>query len=114
MRSVNKLFVVWMVVVILVFGGLSFLGFIYKDKVSKYKDYEETLVTESKKYLKDTSSYPKENEEVKISINKLVKLKYLDKEDIIDECKGYIKVFRKKTFEYEPHITCKYYKSRIN
>lgn len=106
------LFIIWFIVVVIIFGLLSALGFIYKGKVDSYNKYEEKLVCASKIYIKDNNLVPKEGKTVKVSIDDLIEAKLIKKKDTIKECKGYIEVERRKLINYYPKLKCKYYKSK--
>ena len=111
MRKYNVVFTVWLIICVIIFGLLCALGFIYKNKVAKYKEYEETLVTLTKDYLKEHSKYPSKNNEISVSVNKLIKYGYITKDNIVSECSGKVIVKHNKQMEYIPQIKCKYYKS---
>ena len=112
MASFNKLFYVWIFVVIIIFGGLITWGFVYKNKVQKYKDYELVLVETAKIYVAKNSIYPEENESIKININKLKKSEKLSKKVVINDCSGYVKVSKKSNFKYKTFLACKNYKTK--
>jgi len=111
MKSFNRLFIVWFVVVTLVFIGLIVLGFVFKQRLSEYKDYEDKLVIATKKYVKDNNKYPTVNTPVKVSIDKLIQKGYIKEKDAIDSCNGKVVVTKEKSFIYTPQIKCKNYKS---
>ena len=109
----NKaLFIVWCVFVVIIFGLLSTLGFIYKNKLKTYHEYEDKLIVASKKYIKDNDIFLKDGTSKKISINKLEKSKLITKKDIVKECSGYVLVKKDKLLDYKPVLKCKYYKSK--
>lgn len=112
MASFNKLFYVWIVVVIAIFGGLITLGYVYKNRVQKYKDYENVLVESAKIYVAENSLYPEEKQSIKISVKKLKKVSNLSKKDIIDDCGGYVKVTKKTNFSYKAILKCENYKTK--
>ena len=114
MKRYNVLFTVWMIIVVIIFALLCTLGFIYKNKVSKYKEYENTLVTATKEYLKENNSYPSDGKSVKVAIDKLIKSKKISKKKVIKECSGSIEVYHGKQMKYTPNIKCTYYKSKTN
>ena len=107
----NVVFTIWIIIVVIIFGLLCTLGFIYKNKVEKYKEYEETLVSLTQTYLKDENKFPDKNKDIDVTINTLIKKGYIDKNNIVSECSGSILVKHKKQMEYIPKIKCKYYKS---
>lgn len=113
MKSFNRLFVVWIVFVVLIMGGLITLGYIYKNKLSSYHKYEEKLIVSAKKYVNDNNISLKKNEKKVINISNLIKDKYLSKKDIIKECTGNVTIFLEKNIiKYDPYIKCKYYKTK--
>ena len=111
MKSFNKLFIVWIVVVILIFGGLITIGFLYKSKIRKYQDYEDVLIKKTETYISDKNLYPKDNDSIKVDVNELIDNGYLTKKEIIKDCTGNITVTKKKNITYKPSIKCKNYRS---
>lgn len=112
MASFNKLFYVWIFVVVLIFGGLITLGFVYKNKVQKYKDYESVLVETAKSYVAEKGKYPEEKQTIKISVNVLKKYIESSKKYVIDDCSGYVKVTKKSNFKYKAVLSCKNYNTK--
>lgn len=108
MKRFNMLFTAWCIIVVMIMTGLIVLGFAFKKNLKEYKLYEKRIVSATEEYIKDNDISVKKNEELKISINKLKKHKYLSKKDIIKSCSGGAIV--KKTGVI-PNIKCKYYKS---
>lgn len=96
----------------MIFGGLVTLGFVYKSKVQKYKDYENVLVESAKIYVAENSLYPQDKKSVKISVNKLIKSSNIPKKEIIKECDGYVRITKKTNFEYKAILKCKNYKTK--
>ena len=113
MKRYNMLFAVWVVIVVIIFAFLLVLGYMYKNKVKTYKDYEVLLVQKTKKYLDETSKYSNKNS-FNITIDELVENKYLDKDDALSACDGYVKVSKKESAKYKAILSCKYYKTKVN
>lgn len=114
MKSFNRLFVVWFVVVTLIFAGLIYLGFTYKSKIKTYEKFEDVLISGAESYINNNGVYPEKNETLKINIKDIIKSGVINKRDIVDGCTGNIIVSMKKNLTYKPDIKCKYYKSSKN
>lgn len=111
MKSFNRLFIVWTIVVILIFGALITFGFIYKNKIKKYHNYEDLLIEKAYKYVSVKNIHMENVDSLKINIEDLKNANLLLKKEIIDTCSGYVLVTNKSSIKYEPHIKCKYYKT---
>ena len=112
MKRYNVLFTFWVIIVVIIFSFLILLGYMYKNKVKTYKDYEVLLVEKTKKYLDETDKYAGKNS-IEITIDELIDAKYLDKDDVVKPCEGYVKVNKKASSKYQAIISCKYYKTKV-
>lgn len=109
----NKiLLIIWFILLIIIFGLLSMLGFMHKKDVENYKKYEEKLVEATKIYARDKKSYPTKGSKLEVEIEDLIKEKYINKKDIVKGCKGSITIKYDNFIDYIPNIKCKYYKSK--
>lgn len=108
----NKvLLIIWVILLIGIFTLLTYIGFIHKKDVKKYKDYEEVLITASRSYTSSKNMYPKKGSKIIIKIEDLINEGFVDKKDIVDGCSGSIIVKYDSYIDYFPNIKCKYYKS---
>lgn len=113
MKSFNRLFIVWVIFVFLIMGGLITLGYIYKNKLNNYHKYEDKIVFSAKKYVTDNNISLKKAEKKVINIDELIKNGYIKKKDIIKECNGNVTIYLEKNIvKYKPFIKCKYYKTK--
>ena len=92
MKTFNRVFVLWCFMAVLIFGGLITLGYIYKSKVKSYEKYETKLEIAAKKYIELNNIHLNDKNELEININKIIKSKLIDDDDIIDGCKGKVVV----------------------
>lgn len=111
MKNFNKLFIVWCFIAFLIFGGLCTLGFIYKNNIEKYHDYEKVLISATEEYVLKEGKVEKNNDYFDVKINTLVKGKYISKDDIVKSCFGVVRVENNSQIKYKPRIKCKNYKS---
>ena len=109
----NKvLLILWFILLIIIFGLLSVLGFMHKKDVESYKKYEDKLIEATKIYAHDNNSYPNKGSKIEIKVEDLIKGKYIKKKDIVKGCKGSIIIKYDNFIDYIPNIKCKYYKSK--
>ena len=114
MDKIKKMYFVWGILVILIFGILTVFGFIYKNKTSVYKELENKLVEAEKKYVDAKFLYPQGNENLKVTSEILIKNEFMDELKINDEvCDGYATIKRKGTvFEYKGYVKCNNYTTK--
>ncbi len=108
MKKMKVLTVVWGLILIAIFGLLTFLGVQYKEKTKLYKELENALVKSAEKY-KDVAEYQLDkNETYKIDVKDLdVKLEVKE-----DKCKGYVLVKNEGVFTFKTYIKCNKYTTR--
>lgn len=110
MRS-NAWFVVWGVLVLVLIGLLTTLGFMLKKHNSNYLDLENKLVASAENYVSNISFANRE--ELKITKEELLENNYIDnlkyKDDI---CDGYVLINFQEKITYKAYILCKNYKTR--
>ena len=105
---------VWGSILILLVGGLTAIGFVYKNKIKKYEELENKLEEKIKTYVDEKFIYPEEGKNLKITYEELKDNNYIDNLNINDEeCDGYgIVLNDKSTFKYQVYIKCNGYKTK--
>jgi len=109
MKSFNRMFIIWIIIVIMIFGGLITFGFFYKSKIKKYQKFEDVIVSKTEEYTKKENIYPEKNQSIKINIKDLVSANVLKRKDVLKTCDGYVTVSRNQHIKYKPYLKCKYY-----
>lgn len=112
--KLKKIGIIWGIIVVLIFGTLTFMGFTYKAKTKDYKELENKLVEAEKKYVDANFLYPEDKSELKTSAQELIDNNYLDslKKDDSD-CTGYVIVKQNNTvYEYKAYIKCDKYMTK--
>ena len=107
----KKISIVWGICVVLIFGGLTVLGILYKD-IRPYDDLKKEMERVAKEYIdlkKDFSL--KDDESLKISLNELKDIDEKANLQIkIDECDGNVKITKGIFgFKYKTTLECKNY-----
>lgn len=112
MKRLKIVSVVWGILVVLLFSGLTTIGFIYKKKTAKYKKLEDRLVEVTKKYTATDFNFPKNGDEIIITYKELEE-RGLIKELKVDKqkCDGYVKLTFNGVTEYKGFIKCEKYKT---
>lgn len=114
MDKMQKLGIIWGIVVVLLVVLLTVFGFVYKNKTSVYKELEDKIVEAGKKYVDAHFLYPESHKEAKILVEDMISEGYMDElktEDV--SCKGYLIVSHKTTvFDYKGYVSCGDYKTK--
>lgn len=112
MKTFNKLFVLWCVVATMGFAGLCTIGFMFKNNIKKYHEYESVLVDATKAYVLNEGAIDFDANYIDISISTLEKKGYLKKSDMLKSCTGKVRIENNKQIKYTPLIKCNNYKSK--
>ena len=111
MKKTKVLFAIWAIIVLIIIGLLTALGFILEDKYGKYKEIENKLVDSATEYAH--SEILLEEGEFIVTTEELIELGYLDSLDVNDDiCSGYVVITNDGTYKYDPYITCQAYTTR--
>lgn len=110
MKKIKIAYIIWAILVIIIFGLLTMLGFMYKKKVEPYKELEFNLKEIAEKYVELEFLYPENGEEVIIKSEDLIK-KDLMKELTYkkDTCSGYVELTYNGVYNYKSFIKCDNY-----
>lgn len=110
MRS-NVWFVVWGLLVLVLIGLLTTLGFMLKKHNSNYIDLEYKLVASAEDYVSNISFTNREV--LKITKEELLENNFIDNlEYKNDVCDGYVLVNFQEKITYKAYILCNNYKTR--
>lgn len=113
MKKTYILFVIWGVLVVIVVGLLTYLGFNLKSKFKDYEKLEEKLLDSAKKYVDTNFLYPEGKQTLKVTSTELIEKDFLDelrfKNDV---CTGYVKVYNDNVYKYDVFIKCNNYTTK--
>ena len=113
MKELRKLSIVWGLMLITIFGVLTFFAMKWKQKNEPYFKLEESLVSAAKLYYESAHSYPLQGQEVKINYEELKNNNMIESLSINDqECDGYVIVKNKGVIEYNGYIKCSDYTTK--
>ena len=114
LKKMRMISYIWGTVLFLLVGGLTTIGFVYKNKITKYEELENKLADNMKNYVDEKFIYPEEGKNIKITYQELKSNDAIDNLNIDDEeCDGYgIVLHDGSIFKYETYIKCKEYKTK--
>ncbi len=105
MKKTKVLFAIWGILVVIIVGLLTALGFILDDRYETYKVLEDKLEASAKDYVQDNNAFLDE-EEIVVDAQELIMLEYLDELVVNnDSCEGYV-VINRSNSTYDAYITC--------
>lgn len=107
----SKMFIIWSIIVIVIIGLLTTLGFMLKKVQNKYGDIEKKLVNSTSGYVEYKFLYNTvdKNGSLKITTKELIDNEFLNEEDLVkddDKCTGYVVVTKKDVYNYKSFIKC--------
>ena len=106
MKKTKILFAIWAIIVLIIIGLLTALGFILKNRYEKYHDLEEKLIQVANEYAYD-HLFLEEGEQKYVDAQELVDAKYLDTLEVDDDvCTGYVVIDRENVYLIEAYISC--------
>lgn len=112
MKKFNVLFVVWIIILLVIFSLLSYIGFMYKEKVSHYKKFEALMLDAAKVYAYNNSYLPVSNSTIKITLDELIESGSIKKNKNNKECTGYVEVSNYGEYSFDAFVKCGYYKTK--
>ena len=113
MKKTKILFAIWGVVVVIVIGLLTTLGFILKNRTETYRVLEEKIIDSAKDYAYYHVFFDPEDSEVTVTSEELIELGFLDNLEVNDDvCTGYVVIKNENVKEYEGYITCGKYTTK--
>lgn len=112
MRRTKILFAIWAIIVLIIIGLLTTLGFILKDISDDYQVLETELEKAAKEYAYKFALLS-ESDTIIVTSEELIELGYLEplKRDD-DVCSGYAIIHVDDNYQYDVYITCDKYTTR--
>ena len=108
MKEMRRLSIMWGLMLIIIFGALTFFALKWKNEVEPYVRLEESLVSSAKKYYESAYAYPNKGEQVTIKYTELKDNNAIESLSIDDkECDGYVVVKNNGVIEYNGYIKWK-------
>ena len=112
MKKTDRLFKIWGVLVVMIIGLLTTLGFMLKNMNKEYLTLEEKLQVSAEKYTSDKFMYPDEGQTIRVTKKELIGANYLDElKKGKDYCDGYVEVKTEKIVKYKSYIKCNNYET---
>lgn len=113
MKKTKILFIIWTIIVVILIGLLTTLGFMLKSQNKHYGEIEAKLLERAKKYVDEKFLYPEDNETFKVTSKELIDAKTLDHLKYKDDaCVGYVLVSKDGIYHYHAYIKCKNYTTK--
>lgn len=115
MKKNNVLFIVWGVIVIILIGLLTTMGFMIKNKNEKYENIEKVLKEKVISYTESNDLYPEIEEELKVTSTEMISKGLLKIDDLKvgkDTCYGYVTIKYDKNYTYNSYIKCQNYTTK--
>lgn len=113
MKKTKILFAIWAVIVVIVIGLLTTLGFILKNRYETYHVLEEKIIESAREYAFHHVFFDPEDSEVVVTSEELIELGFLDNLEVNDdECTGYVVIRNEDVKEYDGYITCSVYTTK--
>ena len=111
MKKTKVLFTIWGIIVVIIIGLLTTLGFMLKKVNREYRVLENTLKVSAEKYTSDKFLFPNEGESIIVTKDELLEKEFLDEDLKIDNdvCDGYVVVKTDKVVKYKAYIKCQKY-----
>lgn len=112
MKKTKILFVIWAILVVIIIGLLTTMGFILNSKYEKYHEFEQKMIESATLYAQDHAFF-EEDPEFVVTSDQLIELNYLDELSTDDDvCEGYVIIHNDAVYEYEPFIRCNEYTTK--
>ena len=111
MERMKSMSIIWAVMVFMIVGALTFIGFTYDRKLKDYHQFETELEKQCEQYVLDNEIFVDDTK--KIDIKDLYKQKYIKSIKVNkNKCKGYVLVTNNQDeYEYHASIDCGRYET---
>ena len=110
MTKTKILFTLWFILVVIILGLLTTLGFMNKKLNQEYQNLETNLINSAQNYTLANNYYPEDNLEIIITKEELIKSGYLKELQVKkDVCNGYVVVTKSDIYNYKAYIKCQKY-----
>ncbi len=111
MKKAKLLFIIWGVIVVIIVGLFTAMGFILESKAKDYEKYENKMVEAAKDYVFDNILLESDDELI-IKLNELIEGSYIDTNTVNnDVCEGYVIIKSNGDISYQAFIKCKNYQT---
>ena len=114
LRKMRIISIIWGMILFSIVFLLTAFGFVYKNKIKKYEELENTLEEKVKQYVEEKFLYPEDDKKLKITFKELKeegKMSELKADD--EECDGYTIVNNNgQVFKYQTYIKCNNYQTK--
>lgn len=113
LKKIKVMYILWAVMVVVIIGLLTWLGFVYQKKLEPYKNLEFNLTETAEKYVELNFIYPEAGDTLIIKAEDLRKNNLID-ELIVnkDKCDGYVKLTFNGVYNYKSFIKCDNYTTK--
>ncbi len=114
LKKMQKISIVWGLLLFVLVFGLTAIGIVYKNKSVKYKDLEKDLEEKTKQYVELKFLYPEDDDSIKITFDELKNEKIVNELKVEDDfCDGYVNITKENgVFKYKPYIKCNKYTTK--
>ena len=113
MNKMKKMTIIWGIIMVLIFGLLTFFGLKWKKKYQPYFDLEEQIVQKTQQYFEQYHSYPEGSGQVKVTLDELKSYNVIQELSTNDEqCNGYVIVKNEGVMKYNGYIKCTNYTTK--
>lgn len=113
MKKMKIISIVWGIVAILLFAALTTVGFVYKNKVAKYKDLEEKIEKAAQSYTSNDFNFPLNSEEIIITGEELIDSDSIDEISVDgNKCDAYVILTFKNVTNYKGYVKCQKYETK--
>lgn len=113
MKKIKIAYIIWGIIVVIIIGLLTYLGFLYQKKLEPYKELEFNLKETAEKYVEIEFLYPEEGDTLIIKAEDMI-TKGLMKELTYkkETCTGYVELTLNGVYNYESFIKCDNYETK--
>lgn len=113
MKELRRISIIWGLLLLIIFGALTFFALKWKAKTDPYFDLEKTLISKTKSYYESEHSYPAKGQSVKVTFDELKNANLIEELKVNDDnCEGYVKVENNGVIEYKAYIKCNNYTTK--
>lgn len=111
-KRTTILFVIWFILVLIIVGLLTTLGFMLNNKYQDYEQLESKLLKAAQEYTLVNKNDFEGAKDYKLTSEVLIASDYMDELKLDDEvCEGYVLINHSKEFSYKVFIKCENYTS---
>ena len=110
MKKMNTIYIIWAILIILLVGVLTVMGFTYKNKLKSYKNLETKLSEAAKKYVELKFLYPEDGQIITINLEDMLEAEVINDLTYEEEtCTGYVELSYNGVYNYDAFIKCNNY-----